>query len=241
MDKKILNTLQALLRCQEGEERLGNIDAATRFSEKVQHLLRKHSLSMSDVESSNQIEEINVGTELFTVSHSRRGVSWHRELLGNIAKANDCEMVVILKSNAYNLVGTETNRKIVKMLFVYFMDLAVHLANKQTDKENEDVRFRNSFLYGFASSVGKRMLAESEKLKQQATQENLPQTSQALMRISDSLVKVRKALNDMGTQQFQQPVKYKVSGFKRGQEIGNAVALTNKTTDSGTPIARLST
>lgn len=238
MDDKILAKLRALLACQKSEQEIGNAEAAARFGEKVQHLLRKYSLSMDDVTAS-QVEEINVGTELFTVSHSKRGVNWHRVLLGNLAKANDCELVVVTKSNTYHLIGAETDRRIVKILFVYFMDLAVHLANKETKQQNEDVRYRNSFLYGFAATVGKRMLAESEKLKQQASQETPSQTSQALMIISDKLVKARKILNNMGTEQFQQPVRYKLSGFKRGQDIGSAVALTSKTTDSGTPIARL--
>lgn len=50
MRQKILDKIKKLFAQAEGEKAIGNADAAQAFLEKIQQLLDKHSLSMSDVE-----------------------------------------------------------------------------------------------------------------------------------------------------------------------------------------------
>ena len=233
MNDKILNLLNKLLRQENGERELGNEEAAQRFGEKVQDLLKRYSLSMDDVTSSDAASPEPVNHTLFTINENKKTCAWQSVLLNGVAQANNCTVLNMYKSNKYFIIGTETNRTVVMRLFVYFSDLAEHLANKERTTRAESVRFRNGYLYGFASGLAKRMIAASEAVTKEAEEhrKQLPGVSNALIRIGQELAEIRNYENKEFPASFEinRPVKFNLSGFHFGQKAAAKVAMTSQT------------
>jgi len=233
MNNKILALLNKLLRQEAGEREIGNEEAAQRFGERVQDILKRYSLSMDDVTSSEATSAEPVNHTLFTINENKKTCAWQSVLLNGVAKANNCTALVIFKTNRYYIIGTETNKTIVMRLFVYFSDLAEHLANKERTAHGESVRFKNGYLYGFASGLSKRMIAVSEAVTKQAEEQRkqLPGVSNALVRIGQELAEIRNYENKEFPQasNIKQTVKYNLSGFHFGQKAASKVAMTSQT------------
>jgi hypothetical protein len=249
-NEKIIDKLRKLLRQSEGEKAIGNTEAAALFGEKVQSLLTQHNLSMSDIELTEvENDAQSVESVLFHASDSKKSSKWQHALLHLLGTANQCKVIGNVKSNSYYIIGTENDRRIVTMLFVYFSDLAQHFADKEliaqrnsTDiavqvsaKFTEGRQFKNSFLYGFATTVGQRILkaAETKKAEAQSQVEQLQLEApkNALVRLDNVLAKIQEVKNREHPKLQSANLNAKVvrNGYEAGVQAGKAVALTAST------------
>ena len=137
MDNKIIDKLQKLLAHAESAKECGNMDEAAAFAGKVQDLLTKHQLSMSDIEiaeekaSGEQVERELVSPERLGVKFSSKVQHWQVDLLNGLAAANNCQSFYGSGSNYQKIVGLQADRLQTIALFRYFARLAQVLCEKE--------------------------------------------------------------------------------------------------------------
>lgn len=228
MESKILDKLRKLLRQSEGERAIGNLAAAQTFAAKVQELLTKHKLSMGDIPVLDEATTAEaVGDETVSAGSQRRLATWQLLLITLVAKANECKAIGIPGSNTFHLIGTETNRKMVSLLFSYFSLLAKDLADNETRDVGEGRRFKNAYLYGFAEAVGNRLVEQSNRTEQQAKQ--LQSSSTALIRLSDNREAVVRYVKEKYKFQSSARPSLQHDGYRMGHAAGSNVALNPHT------------
>ena len=100
--ESIIQKIQKLTAEAESAKELGNLQEATLFSAKVNELLTKHNLAMSDIEIEDQDEVIGEKGDGFGLS-LKQG-KWTIRLLSIIGEYNYCE-VILHTSRKYNSRG----------------------------------------------------------------------------------------------------------------------------------------
>lgn len=224
MNDKILDKLRKLINHQRSAEKLGSIHEAKLFAEKIQEFLDQYNLSMSDIDMS-QPEQNTVDKEDLFKSFKEK---WKQVLCNSIAKVNSCR-AIYCNPNIL-IIGAQADREIVAELYDYFSSLGEHLAQIGKDNTRKECGvvqpgFRMSFLWGYATTLGSRMIQMHEESLKKA-----PQTSTALVHIGNKIAKA-----DAFVQQKMRTKDKKLSGsvisndaYEQGKEAGKKVTLTNK-------------
>lgn len=177
---KVLDKLRKLLNQKRGEEELGNKAAAEAFALKIQELLIKHKLELSDIESkeedeTNPITYRTVSPEAWGEDHLPQRVLWTEGLASIIAAHFFCRGLALTESNSVIFVGRVSDIEIASKVFCRLMrtglniceaELADILLNCSEEAlriatrlgawgKNEDFRF--SFFAGFNASIALRL------------------------------------------------------------------------------------
>lgn len=235
---KIIEKLKKLIAHEESARAIGNPAEAAAFAERIQQLLNKHNLSMSEVElyraekSSVSIEPVQEG-----ISNIEE---WQRALLANLARINGC-YALEHRAGFQCVVGRRRDREIVISLFRYFEKLGLALSNDYlNDRERaysaiyagfdfsnlftSDETRRNSFLLGFVATVCQRL--EEINRKNIESSDN----SAALVflgnRQNDNKTWMDENLNVESPETKSDAIDR--SAFLRGASVGDSVALTDK-------------
>ncbi|MBS1793389.1 MAG: DUF2786 domain-containing protein [Acidobacteria bacterium] len=236
---KVIKKLQKLIAHEQSARAIGNVEEAAAFARRIQSLIDKHNLSMSEVEletaQNSTIDIEPVGDRLGDIE------TWQISLLQNIARLNGCHS---LKHNAgfQVVVGRQIDRQITINLYLYFETLGRELAEKFL--QNRNIVFsavyagffvsalnstaedrRRSFLLGFVASVCQR-LEETAKVNAAAKQ-----SSQALVFIGNKQKENREWMDARLniTQEESDLTRIDSSAFAQGASAGNEIALTDKT------------
>lgn len=131
----VLELLRKLVSHERSARDIGNIQEADAFAGKIQELLSKHKLGMSDVEFADReanepIEWLYVDPQEAGYGRNKKGrVPWQIYLANSIADANTCR-VVLAGGNRLYFVGRTSDRELCKMFFLYLLELAKELAEK---------------------------------------------------------------------------------------------------------------
>lgn len=239
---KVIKKLTKLIAHEESARAIGSTAEAAAFAERIQQLLNKHNLSMSEVEL-HRAEKSAVSME--PVQENFQNIEiWQRALLSNLARINGC-YALEHRLGFQCVVGRRCDREIVISLFRYFEKLGLELSDDYLNDRQRvydgiyaglwsmlksDETRRNSFLLGFVATVCQRL--EEINRKNIETSDN----SAALVflgnRQTDNKNWIDEHLNvdspDMEADMKGESAIDKAA-FMRGATIGDSVALTDKT------------
>lgn len=247
MQEKIIDKLQKLIAHSQSAKQVGNLAEAEAFAGKIQELLTKHQLSMSDVDIEQEEAKQEEAEKQYVYGEkwTSRQTQWQIILFRGICRANDCINLVVPGSNTQAVVGLTEDRQTVIALYAYFVRLAKGLcdvefkAYKQTDEYEEDIRWENpagfgrtwkrSWCEGFAYAIMNRLYTARKAAEGQA--EQIASQSNALVHLRNKQAIVDRYYK---AQKFG---KYRGGGtgntngdaYGAGSNAGNSVALTSNT------------
>lgn len=221
MDNPIINKLAKMLRHQESAREIGSIAEAEAFATRIQELLDKHKLGMSDIQFVEQgaaepIDEERVSADKLGVKYESKRIEWQEDLACAIARANDCETLISNHSNSAFFVGRKSDRETCITLLRYFIGLIVEMSEKAAaeakDNERQSLKqklgrwysgaelrwrmcdFRRSYCAGASDAIQRRLYEQLRKReKQLKKQEN---TSPALIHLRNTKEAISQFLED---------------------------------------------
>lgn len=184
--ERIIDKIKKLIRHEQSARVCSTPQEAEAFAARIQELLIKHKIEMSEVRVDDEPEE-KVGEE--TVAAGRtirygRGASVpaaDSRLMRVVAEAHFCQAIGIPQSNTVLVVGAEEDRAVAVEMFRFLVGTMKRLARVEEEKtraRRHSVRkFKPYFYRGFTAAVVRRY-------------EEMRQTNdcQALVR-ADALVK----------------------------------------------------
>jgi hypothetical protein len=214
----IKTKLRKLLDKQKSAEELGNIQEAETFATKVQELLIKYELELSDIER-HTVRSVNIDEEIIDCNPMtiRNESDWVRRLFGACAAGNFCK-VLFMQKDQYKvfLIGEEINREVTIFLVHQLVPKLRHLArrsygdyhrmNPYGDKRNTFIR---SFLRGATISIKGRLMDELK-----AQEENTEQVHGLVLRKDEQLSRWMKE-------------KYPVLGQMKSRNLGSHAGFHN--------------
>ncbi len=249
---KIIDKLQKLINHEKSAREIGNVAEAEAFAGKIQQLLIRHNLSMSEIEiETAKTSEIDI--EPAFLFSRQRNENWKFILASTIAELHGCN-ILQMDDLCQLIVGRETDRQIVLDLYQHFIktgkNLAGNFMNNQVEKSLREIesdmldsfsfglhslskpdffssndKKEQSFLYGFAVSVCERL--------SEINQEEIENTknSVALVYLGNRLNENKQWIDEnikvAGNTEFEEPEIDRRSYFS-GRSAGNNIALTNK-------------
>ena len=187
--EKIIETVKKLHAHSKSAEQIGSEEEAQAFATKVQELLMKYNLSMSDIEWEQEINLEATIVEWHWPKYSKLS-TWNKVLAGMIANAHQCQTMF----NDYYIwfCGLEQNAKVCKETMDYMAWAAYNISERAyTKKYNEYSKegktwrlkdYKKSFLLGFISRLRERYREYEEKIRSEFSSH-----STALVRLSKSL------------------------------------------------------
>jgi hypothetical protein len=213
MKMQILDTLQKLITHEQSARAIGNEAEASAFAAKIQSLLFRHNLSMSDIRVTEEREE-SVDESLIDARDR-----WRAVLLGGVAKSMFCR--TLKAGTVRHIVGTETNRTAAISLYNFLASTGHGLAQEAF----RDRSLRNSYLLGFASAIYRRLENEAKALTSQASQ-----TGNALVYVqkNESALTgfIESKYGRIQNARKSRPSRVNSSAYAAGQAQGNRVSLS---------------
>lgn len=240
---KIIDKLKKLINQAEGAQEIGSVEEAKKFAAKVQELLDKHNLSLTDIEIAAE-NESPVGLVLHSVFPQIYAL-WQELFLGTVARLNSCLIVSTGKPNTKRhiaIVGRQQDQLLVFEIYKYFETLCRHLADRglkvaqsgigyrrARKKRRWSVKYKDSFSTGFCGQLSMRMIKLHEESMQGA------ESSNAMIHVGTKLKDAEdwmyKNLKPENKPRRLAASKLNGDGFFDGVKSANSVALTHKTID----------
>ena len=247
---KTIELLQKLINHEKSARGIGNIAEAEAFAARIQELLLKHKIEMTDVEVAEQERDEPIEQDFVTANDltgetdtRKRKESWIGILLMAVAKANFCEVVGAARNNAYHLIGRESDKQIAKQLFKYLYDACTEVVVTETSvyKSSEAYMrqiglgfnsasiirtFVSGFKLGFASAINRRLTAERDDARKKLAGGN----ETGLIRL-DQIVKQVEDFRDNAFPHLRSGGSVTTRGahgYQRGKAYGNAVGISGQ-------------
>lgn len=166
ISRDIIATIRNLIRHEQSARKIGSVQEAERFAEKIQTLLFEHKVSAAQIgEEGDQPEAGRVGEERMPIGRNIRygGVRVPLEdsrLMHAIAGAHFCHALVVPQSNVILIIGTEEDRAVVSAMFRFLVGAMKRLARQEEQaarRARKSTRqFKPYFYLGFTSSIRRR-------------------------------------------------------------------------------------
>lgn len=162
MNEALINKIRKLIAHEESARKIGSLEEAATFAEKINSLLIEHKLSMSEVEAAEQAETQRVGQETHYTTADRiefrsRVDRWYVTLFSVVAKAHFCESISITGYNMISLIGREEDRAVAVAMFRFLLGAMKRAASQERlalkTKRRSLRNFRSSFYRGFIGIV----------------------------------------------------------------------------------------
>lgn len=255
MKTLIIDKLAKMLRHKESAEQIGSIAEAEAFATRIQELLDKHKLEMSDIqfvelETSEPIEHECVRPDDLGIKQESKRIEWQEDLASAIAHANDCRTLINNYGNWSYFVGRKSDREICVSLLKYFTRLIVEMSDraasaaKDTEREKlkaqmswytgADLRwhmrdYRVSFCEGMSNAIQHR-LRERRRLREKEL-EKQKQESTALIHLRNTAEAVDSFINDKFKESKSKPniqeTRTVYEAYREGRKAGEQIALTS--------------
>ena len=240
MESKILDKIKKLVAKQQSAEQIGSAAEVELFAEKIQELLNKHNLSMSQLPS-DKIEE-DVTHKILKRKIPSIGGSSNLQILGAIATNNWCEAIGYgrAKQNECLLIGSKENVEVVLYIHSVVTPIFVKVGK---DKYNNEYlpdhgpvigldTYMRRFIMGCANGL-------NDKLKVKKEQFVLEHNCTTLVRTN------KVAIRDYGDEKFGKSSKGRktvtnnsaIGAYKNGYNTGRNVSI-HKGVGTAKPISR---
>ena len=214
-DKKYLfEKIEKLLALSESPN---EAEAAAALA-KVQVLLARHGLSMSDMKSSSKSS-----VEERSILNKKRLRNWESALLATVMKATYTEAVHKPAEGKVYIIGREINVATAENLFSYLHETIKRISRKY----NPVVRHADSFRYGMVVKINERLKAIDDRKNADKEEKQIivsmkgKTDSENSEYLADTYGKVkRKRINN----------RVDPESYGLGQKVGNKVSL-NKQVD----------
>jgi len=184
---KIKERIAKLIRHRDSAEKLGNLQEAESFAEKIQDLALKYGVEIANLNWEDQ-EQMNkpLGTEIDLTKYMRRHESdWIMKLFKACARGNMCRFVTNKARTWCDIIGYSHNVEIAIYLAESLIPRLRLLARKEF-KAYQGYEKRNTFIRGFLQSAD-QAIEERLTLKIEEAQVNSTQIT-ALVRTTEIAV-----------------------------------------------------
>jgi len=246
---KTVELLQKLINHEKSARSIGNTAEAEAFASRIQQLLLKHKLDMTDIEFAEEEKNEPIAQD-FIREHEltdeqesgKRRNSWVGILLMATAEANFCQVVSAARDNAYHLIGRASDKQIARQLFKYLYDAALEVVQSElsvyraSNEYASQVRifgkspasacktFVSGFKIGFASAIYERLTHERDEARKKLQGAN----ETGLIRLDQ----ICKAVEDFKNAAFPRVRTSSTRtrghhGYERGKAYGSAIGLSS--------------
>lgn len=170
IDPKVLDKIQKLLNLKEGAEAVGSLHEAENAASRLQELLFKHNLDLSNITFEKAQKRIKIIDDYFDLrdKFDKRESAWVPLLYGAIARNNLCRVGV--GKDGIRIIGHEDNVQLV-VYMAEQMIAKVRIAEKHAwdNYHGEEKRgtFRRGFFAGAASGINTRLRRDKENMQKE--------------------------------------------------------------------------
>lgn len=226
-EKSIIERLNKLIAHEQSARSIGSIAEAETFAAKIQELLFRHKLEMTDIEVEAEddqpidrefLSEINL-----TGKDRKQHLSWVGILLNAVGSANFCR-VIGHHAGGYHLIGKPTDRETAKALFHYLYRACLEVAPLQAELHVGNTYAKRGFIsgfkLGFASAISKRIGVEQAKLRASAQERGLIRIDQLSKQVD---AKVKELFPELRKGSACSTRSH--AGYQAGQLYGSAVGI----------------
>lgn len=247
MDNSILTTLRKLIAHEKSARAIGSVEEAEAFAAKIQELMFKHKMEMTDVEFAEAEQNEPVMSEFLSEQEitgcapSIRGQGWIGILMQAITRANFCRAIRTARGNSYTILGKESDRAAAKALFLYLYEACVEAVPMQVadyymsgrmakDKSYNPYTadhvlkrtFASAFKIGFASAIADRLAVQNIALKAGVGE-------RGLIRIDQLERKVEEKMDEMFPDRVTGGITSTKgrSGYEAGKSYGSAIGINS--------------
>lgn len=244
VSEAILQRIVKLLNMSEGAKSIGNQQEAEAFAEKVQELLVKHKLSMTDLDIAKQETDDPISGEVFDpyyvkgVKVRRTRMLWQEVLAQAVASSYFCEVRVYPSSNRMVFIGRDSDRRIAMYVYHTLVAASERLVKIEYRQLKKQMRspgewskgFHSSFHTGFSIGIKERLTVTRRELMRGAA-------STALVRIGKDLDKVKAAAKEMTSpfpngERARQPSRLNPLSFGIGKHHGTNIEIQESKRDA---------
>lgn len=180
--ESIIEKVQKLLDLQKGAEAIGSLEEAANAAEKVQRLLLKHNLEMSEVSAHDPDKEQKMGRARYEEIYAKKNEGqWIYRLYSVLAKHNFCYVIMTnfyhleqKKMNKFiNLIGTKENVQVVRFLAdqleLRLRDLEVKAwHNREIWMGEKRNAFRRAYLMGACTGINAQLQYAKDKMMEES-------------------------------------------------------------------------
>lgn len=185
VEQNVIDTLTKLVAHEKSARDIGSLREAEAFAGKIQSLLSKYKLEMSDVEllqrQNEDIADTLVIPEEVGLRTEHMRIAWQFELAKGVAESNNCNILGCGYSNHLFFVGRRSDRELCVALFRHLAGMALRMADQSAEERNntpfslrfrsslrsglpagmgDDAEYKRSFCTGFAKSIAERLRQE---------------------------------------------------------------------------------
>ncbi len=164
--ERAIDKIKKLIRHEQSARHCSTPEEAAAFAGRIQELLIKHKISMSEVRVDNEPESEKVGEETvragyYSVRYGRGYVPLEdNRIMRVVAEAHFCQAIGLPGTNTILVVGEEQDRAVAVEMFRFLtstMKRQVRLEEEKTRRARRSVRkFKPYFYLGFTLAVGRR-------------------------------------------------------------------------------------
>lgn len=159
-------------------ERAGTPEEAANAAEKLQSMLLKYDLDLSKIQDLPKDEFTSTEYEMPEANLTMRG--WAANLYAGIAKANQCEAIILSVGNKQapkmGVVGRKHHIEVVNYMYQYLFHTLVGLSEDSCKAAGvtgtEKMRYKTAFCYGAAGVIRERLLEAKKKAQAECTDVN---------------------------------------------------------------------
>lgn len=231
-DEKIMDKLGKIKAHMESAQELGNEAEAQAFAAKLQEMLLKHKLEMTDIQYTQHlkeepVEEMRVGgdyeyrgkkrfmTNYPDVEVTHRRCEWAEDLMRVIARAHSCSFLVSKGTSALWIVGRKSDAAVAEYLFIVLLRAAEKMSHAEymkfrraCRKEGEGNKELTAELlaqtHGFKDSWLKGFIQRlSQRFYDEQRKMEQDTTGTALMRINKEALAVKEYLEGRFGHEFE--------------------------------------
>jgi hypothetical protein len=247
--KETIERLQKLINHERSARSIGNVAEAEAFAARIQELLLKHKLDMTDIEFAEQEQNEPVAQDFLwenditeEMECGRRQQRWVGALLLAVSEANFCDAISAHKKNAYFLIGRQSDKRVVRQLFKYLYDACIEVVAVKAEEYKSSGEFLalvhlhgkqpaavvrtfiSGFKLGFSAAISERLGADREAARKKLQGAN----ETGLIRLDQ----LERAVQDFKEQHHKHLRKLRCStrgvrGYELGKAYGSAVGLSS--------------
>ncbi len=240
--QKLIDKIVKMKKLAEGEEDVGNVEAAQNFAAMINRMLVDHQLSLSDVEAAAQkvddpVIMHKVDIDAGGIAYKKRRVEWQEAIAVMVATHTMCGLLISAKSNMLWFVGTQSNAMAAEFMFVtlaraaekmsmkasrdYRYELWVKNGRPSTGRANPEPGFRASWLRAFVLRIKERL---EDEQRRRADAAGTVDAKNALVRVDRERQRAQDFIGNMTTKNAK-PIKsrgeYNTHGETRGRDAAN--------------------